>query len=320
MAIRVIRMGWQLSVQDSGRKGYRRYGVPVAGAMDQMAAMTANLLCGNDRNAAVLELVMHGAKLACDSTTLVCFTGSGADIFVDQVQVPLYRPLVLPAGCVIDLRYAVAGCRTYMAIAGGIDTPTLMGSRSFSPVLGMIAITAGEVIRTGVMSALALKIMERIGEHGFRIASFGIRAPKQMEEIRFTRGVEWDWFTDETLERWRTASFQISSRSNRMGYILQGVPLSSKKNTQLISSAVLPGTVQITPEGSALLLMADAQTTGGYPRIAQIIAADLSACAQRRPGESIRFREVSAEQSRALYLAHYQFIHELQHSIRINFS
>lgn len=318
MAIHVIRTGLLLSVQDMGRKGFRRFGVPVGGCMDKQAARVANVLCGNPPEAAVLEIVLHGAKLCTDKDQLVCFAGAGAAVYVNNVCVPTYRPVWLTAGSEIDFRIHPEGCHMYMAVAGGFETPLVMGSRSQAAVLGMDRLKSGTCLPVGLPGEVSDTLARRIVREPGGVAPFGVQAPPQQEIVRFLRGPEWGWFTKEATEHWRAHSFRISAASNRMGFRLSGTPLFTEHPVHMLSTSVMPGTVQVTPDGTPLLLMADAQTTGGYPRIAQVIEADLAVCAQLRPGADLRFREVGMEEALEALLVQNRFIHDLEVSVRIN--
>jgi len=286
--------------------------------MDKQAARVANVLCGNPPEAAVLEIVLHGAKLCTDQDHLVCFAGAGAAVYVNDVFVPTYRPVWMTAGSEIELRQHPEGCRLYMAVAGAFDTPLVMGSRSHAEVLGMDHLKSGSCLPVGPPSEISDTLAKTIARAPGGVAPFGVQAPPQQDIVRFLRGPEWGWFTKEATDHWRAHSFRISAASNRMGFRLSGTPLFTKHPVHMLSTSVMPGTVQVTPDGTPLLLMADAQTTGGYPRIAQVIDADLAICAQLRPGADIRFREVGLEEALQAFLVQNRFIHDLQLSVSIN--
>jgi antagonist of KipI len=319
MAIYVIHTGIQASVQDMGRKGYRRFGVPVGGCMDKQAARIANVLCGNPPETAVLELVLHGAKLCTDQGHLLCFTGGGAEVFVNDFPVPTYRPVWVAPGSEVAFRYHAEGCRLYMAVAGGLDTTLVLGSKSHSDVLGMNRLATGSCLQVGSPGDVSQAIALQAAHHPKGMASFAFRPPAFGFAVRFLKGAEWSCFSQDALDHWASGLFRITPASNRMGYRLEGEPLQTKSSVHMLSTSVMPGTVQVTPDGTALLLMADAQTTGGYPRIAQVIDADLSICAQLRLGSDIRFIEICLEEAIALSLVQKRFIHDLESSVRINF-
>lgn len=299
--------------------GYRRYGVPIGGAIDKPAAMTANVLCGNQPNAAVLEIVMHGAKLCVDHAHVVAFTGAGAKVFINDKEVPLYRALHVPIGAVIRFEYSLVGCRIYMAIAGGINTKELMGSKSYASVLHMPALTGGSKLSVGTASRLSENILASLG-NGLAVASWGALAPKQSKTIRCLPGMEWDWLDDLSKRLFVDTYYMVSSKANRMGYMLNGAVLKAERTEQLISTAVMPGTVQLTPNGTPIVLMADAQTTGGYPRIAQVIEADLPILAQCRPDSIMQFKMVTIQEAIEASGALKQYISDLQQSINLQFA
>lgn len=319
MAIHIIKTGLQMMVQDMGRKGYRKYGVPISGCMDKTAAQVANILCGNALSDAVLEIVMYGAKVCTDRMHLLAFTGSGATVFINDTEVPLYRPILVPAGAVIDLRYASKGCRIYLAVAGGFDTPMFMGSRSFTSVLSMPELISGTILPTGDGTILSTKIIASLGS-GLSIASWGANPPICKRTIRCLPGMEWDLLDDLSKRLWEEVRYMVSNRSNRMGYILMGAKLNMQSPATMISSAVMPGTIQLTPNGSLIILMSDAQTTGGYPRIAQVIETDLPVLAQCRRDTVIKFQMIGIEEAVEAYRFMDQYISELQQAIRLQFT
>jgi antagonist of KipI len=236
----------------------------------------------------------------------------------------LHRAIFVPKHTVIDLRYTDKGCRLYMAVAGGIDTPIVMGSRStYEPVEAGSRLAAGGQLPIGARSDISERIIGKMGIKGVTVAKWG--AVELLEEmdtdcIRVLRGDEWSQFSEPSRKKWLSGYFQITQASDRMGYTLSGETLSLTDRKEMISTAVSTGTVQVVPNGSPLLLMADAQTTGGYPRIAQVIDTDISTCAQKRPGDKIRFREVSEAVAQELYLNRIEERKRLEKTIRVKFS
>lgn len=332
MSISIIKAGLYCSVQDQGRPGFQRVGVPVGGCMDKYAASVANILCGNAHDFAVVEFLMHGASIRFDSDHLVAFAGSGAIPTWSNRELPIHRAIFVPGDTVIDLRYTDKGCRLYLALAGGVDTPLLLGSRSTYEPAGIGSrISAGDKLPVGVRSEVAERMIGQllpagIGSGTIKGMNGGILpngpsvskwgAVELLEEmdtdcIRILRGPEWDYFSEHSRKKWLSTYFQITQASDRMGYTLIGEGISLAVTREMISTAVTTGTIQVVPDGSPLLLMADAQTTGGYPRIAQVIEADIALCAQKRPGDKIRFREVSEA------VAHQLFINRVEERKRI---
>jgi antagonist of KipI len=330
MAVTILKTGMQCSVQDLGRYGFQRYGVPVSGAMDKHATAVANLLVGNRKELAVLEFVLHGAMLRFEEDALIAFSGSGAVPFASlqgsgkTTQLPVHKAIYIPKNTIIELQYSDKGCRMYMAVAGGINVPAVMGSRSaYLPAGAGEKILAGGSLEVGAMSDVSINMLRSLTGDFVGIAKWG--AIELIEEagsdyIRFLRGAEWEQFNKVSQNNWLNDWFTISNTSDRMGIKLEGGQLSRATSGEMISTAVTAGTVQVIPDGSPLILMADAQTTGGYPRIAQIIDADLPILAQKRPGDKIRFRVVSPLVAEELYINTREELKRLERNIKTKFS
>lgn len=310
MGIRIIKPGPFTTIQDTGRYGFQRYGVPVGGSMDRFAAAMAKILCGTSWDAAVLEISFPGTKLFFDEDHLVSFTGGGAMACTEDGEaLPLNRTIFIPQYTVIDTRYHEEGSRLYMGIDGGIDVPAVMGSRSSYPPAGIhYQLKDKDIFKTLPPSAWATQIMELMRGKKIVAARWG---PKDAminygaSEIRVMKGPEWGLFTAAAQENFVSHPFVISRASDRMGFRFDLCRDDMKLPAphEMISTAVTKGTVQVIPDGSPVVLMSDAQTTGGYPRIAQVVAADLPILAQKKPGEGVRFVVVTEDEAEDLYLA-----------------
>lgn len=323
MGIRIIKPGPFTTIQDTGRYGYQRYGVPVGGSMDRFAAALGKILCGVAWDAAVLEISFAGTKLFFDEDHLVAFTGGGARAYTEEgEELPLNRTIFIPQFTVIDTRYHDVGSRLYMAIDGGIDVPRVMGSRStYLPAGINYQLKDKDIFKTLPPSAWAKEIMDRMRCKKVNAAKWG---PKDAmihyssPVLRVMQGPEWPMFSMQAQEVFQSAAFVISRASDRMGFRFEqaGEPLTLHAPHEMISTAVTKGTVQVIPDGSPLVLMSDAQTTGGYPRIAQVLAADLPILAQKKPGEAVRFTLVTDEDAEELYLAQIRELLRLEKNLR----
>jgi antagonist of KipI len=353
MTVTILKTGIQCTVQDQGRRGYQRYGVPVGGAMDKHAAAVANLLCGNAYDAAVLEFILHGAKIRFDDDALIAFAGGGAIPYLQGADLqgphlggrekkktsvlPVHKNIFVPKNTIVELQYSDKGCRMYMAIAGGFDVPMVMGSRSmYLPVEAGEPQVAGDMLPVGEMSEVSLNMIRKMAGDEVYVSKWGaIELIEEVETdcIRVMRGHEWEQFNKVSQNKWLNDRFTISNSSDRMGVKLEGGNLQREtrhpglagsrlqaSEHEMISTAVTMGTVQVIPDGSPLILMADAQTTGGYPRIAQVIDADLPILAQKRPADKIRFREVSIPVAEELYINRQEELIRLKRNIRTKFS
>jgi antagonist of KipI len=287
MEVTVRRAGMFTTVQDLGRFGHRASGVPLSGAMDSFALRLVNLLAGNPENTATLEFTMVGPELAFDCDTLVA-TGGG-----DFGALPLWQPVVVKAGETVKFTAARKLCRGYLAVAGGFAVEPVLGSRS-TFVRGGFGGFQGRFVRDGdVLPALNCS-RHVVGR--WHIDERILPAYSASPEVRVVRGAQAEEFDGGLYG----ARFKVTPQSDRMGVRLSGPPLARALNTELVSSSVAPGTIQVPPDGQPIVLMADAQTIGGYPQIAHVISVDLPLVAQLRPGDTVCFREVSLGEAHEL--------------------
>lgn len=288
--IEVLRAGMYTTVQDRGRVGRRAEGVPVSGAADPWALRLANLLVGNNEEAAGLELTFVGPELRFSHDTVIALGGAEFD------GLPGWRPIRVIAGTTVKLGAARQGCRGYLAVAGGIGVVPVMGSRSTCVSAGFGGY-GGRVLRDG--DVLPTTGVVRSLRGSWRLDHRMLPAYSTEPWVRVVRGAE----AGEFRRDWLEAGYTVSRQSDRMGVRLTGAPLPRDTTRDLVSSPVAAGTVQVPPDGQPIVLLADAQTIGGYPQIAHVVTVDLPLVAQLRPGEAVRFREVSLAEARALAVA-----------------
>ena len=326
MSLIIIKPGFQTTMQDLGRIGFKRSGVPESGCMDRFSARIANILCGNNEQDAVLEIVLHGVELLTLIPLMTVFSGGGAQPTINSQPIPLNRSVYIPAYSTILTLPASNGMRLYMAIAGGFNKPIVLNSRStYLPASAGTKLIVGNVLEAGIASDLSKNICNKIinNRYSISIAKWGLSSNSisyQTDSIKITKGLEWNKFTPEAQKDLLTDSFCILPQSNRMGYRLKGKALFLNEKFEMISTAVSRGTIQVTPDGNPLILMADAQTTGGYPRIGQVTETDMDILAQKRPGESIVFELVSLESSIDNLVAQEQKIKQVAHAVSILFN
>lgn len=307
--MKVVQPGLLTTVQDLGRTGYQKIGVPACGAMDALALGFANALVRNDDGAAALELTLRGPTLEFERDCLIAVAGSRIEATIADVKVDAWRALLVTRGSVVKLGAVRSGCRSYLAVAGGIDVPEVMGSRSTYVRAGIgghegRALRAGDRLRIGPPSTKARATMATAGAHlgplpfalsDRRIDPDLLALYSGGDEIRFVAGPHFELLDDHDRQLLSSQRFEVSTRSDRMGYRLEGSPLGSAAGHDLVSTAVVAGTVQVPPNGQPIVLMADRQTTGGYPMVAQVITADLPRVAQLKPGDQIRLQQVDLQ-------------------------
>ncbi len=314
MSIHIVAPGTLTSVQDLGRFGHTHIGVGHAGAMDTVALRLANLLVGNDENAAALEITLRGPTLRFDDDAIIAITGGEGDARDENGIVPRWRPFLVRAGCAVNIGHLRSGSRAYVAVAGGFDVTPVLGSRStdVNACLGPFggrALVAGDVLPTTRPSIVPTA-------HG----TWSLDPSPWFEDhadrpIALIRGAHFGHLDVQSQQSVFAREFRIGSQSNRVGYRLQGHALRLREPLELISEGIVPGTVQLPPDGEPIVLMAEAPTTGGYPRIGHVAAVDLPRLAQRRPGQAVRFVEMSPDEAQTRYLHRERELVALRQSI-----
>lgn len=306
VSITVKHPGLMTTVQDLGRPMWQHIGVPVGGAMDSSAHRIANLLVGNSAHLAALECTLGGVALQFDTLTLLALTGREIAASLDAMPIPAWHPFLAHAGQLLVLH---TGCRTTIAIAGGIDVPVVLDGRGTSLRAGFggwhgRALRREDVLPTGRPTADGTAIMAHLTARARSVADWSVspsvRAPyTDTPTVRFITGPEFEQLTDASRNALLGDTFRIAPDSDRMGFRLTGNTLSLTTAREMLSSGVTAGTIQLPPGGAPIILMADRQTTGGYPRLGEVISVDLPLLAQLRPGDSVRFTPVSLAEAQA---------------------
>lgn len=318
MSLTIIKPGLLDTLQDLGRTGYSRLGINTGGVMDRYAAQVANMLVGNDTLEAVVEIHFPGAQFLFEQNTLISITGADFNAMLNDEPAPLWHPLVVRKNAVLHFPKLQYGSRCYLAVHGGFCVSKWLNSYSTH-------------LKAGAGGFHGRKL-EKGDEIPFKESSIyfaGLLKPgKEFEalkwqvdtgntylhphEICFIEGNEWDQLTYQSKKAMLEDNFTIHPFSDRMGYQLKGVDLKREQNTELVSSAVSFGTMQLLPNGQLIVLMADHQTTGGYPRVGHVVSAHLPKLAQLRPSDCIHFIKTDIETAEHLLLAQQQELNILQ--------
>ena len=277
----VLASGLLTTVQDRGRPGWASIGVTRSGAADRQAAALANRLVGNDAAAAVLEVTVGGLQVRAARTLLVAVSGAPAPVTVDGRAAPFDAPLTLRPGQVLGLGNPAVGLRSYLAVRGGIGVPPVLGSRSTDTLsgLGPAPLRPGDVLPVGALAA---------AEPVVDVAPVG--APSSRPVLRVLPGPRRDWMAPTAWTALTTEDWTVSPDSDRVGLRLAGPRLDRARTDELPSEGLVPGAVQVPPDGAPVLFLVDHPVTGGYPVLAVVTTDDLPAAAQLRPGDRVRFR------------------------------
>ena len=295
-AIRVLAPGFQSTVQDLGRFGYAQFGVSASGAADALALRAGNLLVGNAENAAGIEMTLVGGAFEFEGATVAALTGSDLD-----AGLPLWTPLEIRAGQTVRCGATRSGARGYLCVRGGIGVPKTMGSASVHLLTGLggRALRAGDVLPIGA-DAIRRPRMPQPGPRE--------KAPQSTRHslLRVTAGPQEEWFAGEIY----AAAYGLSEESDRMGLRLRGPAIPSPAG-RMITEGVPLGAIQVPPDGQPIILFVEHQTTGGYPKPANVISADFWRLGQLRPRDEVRFERVEIEQALDLLREQERWLYDL---------
>jgi biotin-dependent carboxylase-like uncharacterized protein len=292
-AIEVLDGGLLTTVQDLGRYGYQRYGVPVAGALDQFALRVANVLVGNQGGDAGLEITLVGPRLRFLTDTVIAITGADLEPRLDDAPVAMWQAIAIPQGATLSFGGVQDGMRAYLAVAGGFDVPQVLGSRS-TYTRSRLGGVEGRALEPGdTLAAFGEESAAQL--EGRKLPREQVAAYGHSHVLRVVLGPQDNAFSQEGLQTFLSAAYTVTPQSDRIGYRLQGPQIQHKGGADIVSDGIPFGAVQVTGDGMPILLLADRGTTGGYTKIATIISVDLAEVAQATPGDTMSFQSVTVE-------------------------
>ncbi len=309
-SVKVLKGGVCTTVQDLGRIGFQKFGMPVAGVMDEFAASVANFLAGNDRGEAVLEVSYFGLSLEFQEAMMVGIAGADLGAKLNGTACGNWRSIHVQKGDVLNFSSLRSGARCYAAFAGSIDVPFVSGSRS-TLMKSKIGGLDGRMLQAGDV----LSVHVRTGEKERRLADEFIPKYAHSAELSVCLGPQDDYFTEKGIRTFFETPYYITARASRMGICLDGEKIEHKERADIISDAVVIGSIQVPADGKPIVLMADRQTTGGYPKIATVIKADIGKLAQMGLKDCVQFRRISVEDAQKEYRLFYHRLEEIRQSL-----
>jgi antagonist of KipI len=301
MGVIIQKPGLLSTIQDLGRKGYQRDGIMVSGAMDLLSMRLANILIGNDESEAVLEVTLIGPSLHFTIDSIISITGGKLSPLLNQIPVSMNKAIFVKKGDKLEFGPLQNGFRSYIAFKGGIKVEKVLESKSTHLSAGFGGLKGRALIKGDILPVVNFN-KQLISKINWQLSPIFNRLLFSSEPIRFIKGHQFELFDEESVKSFSSSLFTLTKEANRIGYRFQGPVLRLTKQQEILTEGVTFGSVQVPSNGQPIILMADRQTTGGYPKIAQIISVDLPRLAQLKPGDSISFTEVSLKEAQQLSL------------------
>ncbi|MEO5906439.1 MAG: biotin-dependent carboxyltransferase family protein [Saprospiraceae bacterium] len=318
MSIGIIRAGILDTIQDTGRFGWRQLGINPGGAMDLISAQLANILAGNDKNDAVIEIHFPGSVYQFEQPAIIVITGADFYPTVNEKAIALNQPVVVSEFSILRFTHPGSRARCYLAIAGGFDIPKWLGSYGTHLKAQAGGFNGRRLLKNDQIPFRRKKHSSKLSHERKTINGINIPGIEDQlgDEIQFIPGPEWEMLSDESRSLLIKEEFNIQLSSDRMGYRLSGPALMRSRQDEMVSSPVALGTIQLLPDGQLIVLMADHQTTGGYPRIGCIITAHLPLLAQKNPGDHIRLKECNVRDAEFLIIGQQEYLSTLEKQIQ----
>lgn len=320
MSMEIRSPGALTTVQDLGRFGYMNKGFSVSGAVDAFSMRLANVLVGNPQGEAVLEATVMGPSIRFCVAAVIALTGADMQPKLNGAACPMNRAVRVHTGDTLSLGFAVSGCRTYLAVAGGMKIEPVLGSKSTNLKCGLggyhgRALQAGDVIAFAERKDALPKMEKRFYEPGkeeFRMSP----AEDGIPVLRAVKGPQEEYFTEKGWKTLTESIYTVTNDSNRMACKLTGEAVEFVTSGDIISDGIVTGSIQISSNGMPIVMLADHQTTGGYAKIGTVISVDIPVIGQRKPGEKVKFAFVAVEEAQRLYMVQKRLLDSLERAWR----
>ena len=321
MSIKIIKPGMAATIQGAARSGYRGMGIGSSGAMDNFAMEVANYLSGNKSSAAVIEINFPAPEILFLQNTFISITGANFNAAINDSSVPNWTLVFVKKNSILQFKKPLHGARAYIAVQGGWQATEWLGSYSTHLKAAAGGYHGRALQKDDVIESAATDVyFDQHKIFSWHISEIELdKMYHPANSIRCIKGIEWDLLEDAAKRSFQKNDFIISDQSDRMGYRLNGPSLLLNQSTELISSATDAGIIQLLPDGNCIVLMADHQTTGGYPRIASVIKADLPKLAQAEAGRAIHFKMVSLQEAEDAFIQQQKTLREIKTACHFNF-
>lgn len=321
MSIQIIKQGLLDTIQDNGRYGYQHLGINPNGAMDIIAASVANMLVGNEPGEAVVEFHFPASSLFFEKACLIAISGADFTATVNDEIIPLQTAIIVSAQSTLSFKKHMWGARCYLAIQGGFDVNNWLNSYSTNTKIKAGGFAGRALQKNDVLHCRCEQFfLNDLPEKTFIITAVRVNAFSlytKSEKIRCVQGKQFELLTGISKKDFLEKDFSITVQSDRMGYRLSGEILQMRKQQELLSSGITKGAIQLLPNGMLIVLMADHQTTGGYPVIAHVISADIPMLAQMQPNSKINFEIITIEEAQDIFIGQQQDLLQLQQQCNV---
>lgn len=296
---KVIKAGICDTIQDLGRYGFQQYGIPISGAMDSFALRIGNRLLRNKEDEAGIEISSPGLSLEVLNQTAITITGADSKPTINHSSVSMWEAIVVKQGDRISFNQIKNGSRSYLLVAGGINIPTILGSKS-TYISGKIGGLMGRQLRKNDTINIGKSNYKLQNIIGRKISSSYLPVYAKENEIRVILGPQDNYFPKDGLHTFLNSFYMITVNSSRMGYRLEGPKIASKEGSDIITDGIPLGSIQVPNDGMPIVMLADHQTTGGYAKIATVISVDIDKFAQMNPGDKVKFTQTNIEKAHQL--------------------
>ena len=306
MSLEILRTGLQTTIQDLGRFGAAHLGISASGASDNLAMRIGNLMVGNPENTPVIEMTLTGDTVLFHSNAFVALVGSKFKINLDEKPFPFWMGAYISAGQVLTIGPTLKGARCYLCVRGGLQVKNIINSAS-THLTSRIGGLNGSILKKG--DKIAFGNLDKVIQPIKNIKNY---PDTDIKTVRVTKGLQWDWFDNQNRKLFFQKAYQVSTLSNRMGLRLSGESILSSKGNEIITEGMPLGAIQIPGNGQPILSFVEHQTTGGYPKLANVISADLYKVGQLKPGDQFKFQLIDFPEAEKARLEQENYILSLK--------
>jgi antagonist of KipI len=306
MSLEILRTGLQTTIQDLGRFGAAHLGISASGASDHLAMRIGNLMVGNPENTPVIEMTLTGDTVLFHSNAFVALVGSKFKINLDEKPFPFWMGAYISAGQVLTIGPTLKGARCYLCVRGGLQVKNIINSAS-THLTSRIGGLNGSILKKG--DKIAFGNLDKVIQPIKNIKNY---PDTDITTVRVTKGLQWDWFDNQNRKLFFQKAYQVSTLSNRMGLRLSGESIHSYKGNEIITEGMPLGAIQIPGNGQPILSFVEHQTTGGYPKLANVISADLYKVGQLKPGDQFEFQLIGFPEAEKARLEQENYILSLK--------